>query len=216
MSPPQNTDQFDVMRYFFCGVGGLGTLMTAHLVAQSSLEADLEVVASEVHGMSQRGGSVQTSVLVGGARSPLIADGGADIFLGLEPLEALRYRAKIGPETTVVLNTEKVVPVTVTMGGPPYPDVGAIEETLSDMAHEVFAFNATELAAQAGTAKAANVVMIGAMCGLRAMPFEESHFREVLERSVPDRFLESNLRAFDAGRSAARAAMPAVDQRDVS
>ena len=153
--------------------------------------------------MSQRGGSVHSSVLVGGARSPLIADGDADVYVGLEPLEALRYRAKIGPATTVVMNTERIVPVTVTMGGPPYPSVEAIERALRARAARVVALNATELAAAAGTDKAANVVLLGALCGLGAAPFDEEALFEALRANVPDRFLEVNRRAFELGRRAA-------------
>lgn len=192
----------EILRFFICGVGGLGTLMTARLIAESSLEADIDVVASEVHGMSQRGGSVQTSVLVGGAKSPLVADGAADVFIGLEPLEALRYRSKIGPETTVVVNSERVVPVTVTMGGPPYPKLETIVNTLEARAGSVFAFNATEMASELGSPRAANVAILGAMWALRPMPFGEDTFFDVLTKAIPPRFLEINRRAFAAGSKA--------------
>ncbi|MFU8802569.1 MAG: indolepyruvate oxidoreductase subunit beta [Bradymonadaceae bacterium] len=193
----------ETMRFFFCGVGGLGTLTTAGLVARAALESGLEIVASEVHGMSQRGGSVQTCVLIGGARSPLIADGDADVFIGLEPLEALRHRAKIGAKTTVLLNRERVVPVTVTMGGPPYPEVALIEASLGSVAREIFALNATSLATELGEGRAGNVAMLGAMYRLRAMPFEEDALYAVLQRSLPARYLEVNWRAFQAGKRAA-------------
>lgn len=207
MSKASSHNGLGVMRFFFCGVGGLGTLMTAQIVAEASRRAGLDVVASEVHGMSQRGGSVQTSVLIGGARSPLIAEGGADIFVGLEPLEALRYRSKIGPWTTVIVNKSPVVPVTVTMGGPPYPDIESIEETMRALGEEYVGLDATALATQEGTSRAANVVMLGAMCAMRQMPFDEVSFFQALDRAVPSRFIEVNRRAFEAGKRAATAAL---------
>ncbi len=194
---------FDALRLFVCGVGGLGTLTVAHLLAAASLRAGRSVVTSEVHGMSQRGGSVQTNVIVGDARSPLIADGAADLFVGLEPLEALRYREKIGFETTAVVNTERVVPVTVTMGGPEYPDVDEIENTIGARARDAFFFNATEVAEELGNPRAANVVMLGAAFGLAKMPFSEEEFFAVLEKVFPARHLSLNRRAFVRGKQTA-------------
>lgn len=191
-----------VTRCFMCGVGGMGTLTTAALVAKSSLNTGRQVTAAEVHGMSQRGGSVETSVIAGPARSPLIEDGRADVFLGLEPLEAIRHRAKIGPDTIAVINTEQIVPVTVTMGGPDYPDQNKLKAALNQRGERVVWLPATELADEQGDERAANSCMLGAAWQLGALPFGRQAFEQALESTVPRDALKVNRRAFDAGRRA--------------
>ncbi len=187
-------------RIFICGVGGLGTLTTAALVAKASLHAGHPVVTGEIHGMSQRGGSVETSVIVGGAKSPLIADGRADVFLGLEPLEALRYRAKIGPHTCVVVNTEPVVPVTVTMGGPDYPGPEKTTAVLSAQTERLITFNATDLAAELGDERTANTALIGAAFERGVLPFDLDDIHHALDTTIPAQHCERNRAALNAGR----------------
>lgn len=187
-------------RLFFCGVGGLGTLMTAEIVAQAAVAEGLPVVTAEVHGASQRGGSVNTTVVIGSANSPLVPDGRADYLVALEPLEALRCREKIGPKTTVICNTEPIVPVTVTMGGPDYPALDSIRDLLDRRAGRLVWFNATEVAREAGLDKAANAALLGALTSLGSFPVSSDAVRETLRARVPDRYWNPNLAAFQSAR----------------
>ena len=114
------------LRIFFTGVGGQGTLLATRLVGQAALEEDLPVLMGEIHGMAQRGGVVESSVVLGSAASPIIADGEADIVIAFEPLEAARALPKCNPKTVVITSTAPVPPFTVTVGQSAYPELDAL------------------------------------------------------------------------------------------
>ena len=110
------------LRIFFTGVGGQGTLLATRLVGQAALKEDIPVLMSEIHGMAQRGGVVESSVVLGSAASPTIANGEADIVIAFEPLEAARALPKCNPKTVVITGTAPVLPFTVSIGQSAYPD----------------------------------------------------------------------------------------------
>ena len=180
------------------GVGGQGTLLESKLLGNVLLRQGFDVKLSEVHGMSQRGGSVVTYVRFGEkVYSPVVDLGEADYILSFELLESARWISHLKKGGQLVTNTHQTPPMPVITGAAEYPR--DIVEKLRARAN-VIALDALPLAEQAGSARAVNVVLIGVLSKL--MPFDESVWRESIAETVPKKFLEVNLRAFELGRSA--------------
>ncbi len=193
------------VRIFIAGVGGQGSITATIIIGEAALAAGLEVVTSELHGMAQRGGVVQSAVVLGGLRAPTIPDGAADVLLAFEPVEALRFVAKASADRTVVLvNTRPVVPMSAGAGGTPYPPVEEVLARLRASSRRVLALDAVSIAAACGTPRALGAVLIGALAGMDLLPVERSCWRDALLARVPARFGEANLAAFDAGLERSR------------
>jgi len=181
------------------GVGGQGTILASKVLAAAARAAGYDVKVSEIHGMAQRGGSVVTQVRLGEkVYSPLIAEGEADVILAFEQLEALRWLAYHKPGGTIIINNQRLYPVPVLAGAARYPDniITLIKERVAD----VQVLDALQMAVECGSAKAANVVLLGALA--RKLPVEKAVWRQALENTVPPRFLEINNAAFTAGYGA--------------
>ncbi len=177
------------------GVGGQGTLLASRILGNAVIRQGYDVKVSEVHGMSQRGGSVVTYVKYGDAvHSPIIDQGEADIILAFELLEAYRALPWLKKGGKMIVNDQKINPMPVITGAADYP--ANIKETLSSVI-DLTAVNALSLAQEAGTGKAVNVVLIGVMAKNTAIPYEE--WIETVKATVPPKFLEVNLKAFDLG-----------------
>ncbi len=192
-------------RIFVAGVGGQGSITTTAIIGEAAMRSGLNATASEIHGMAQRGGVVESSVVVGDARSPLVPVGGADILLAMEPVEGARALSRCGPETVVLVNTHPIYPFTVSLGHQTYPDVDALIAEFEEHVASVHAFDAFNLARKAGNSKAAGSVMLGALCGLDLLPIPEDRWLESILDRVPKRATEANRRAFQAGREITRA-----------
>jgi indolepyruvate ferredoxin oxidoreductase beta subunit len=180
------------------GVGGQGVILISHIIGTAAVKADYPIRAAETHGMAQRGGSVISHIRLGCEFGPLVPAGGADILLALEPAEALRYGHYLSIDGTALVNTNPVLPFTVTTGQARYPPLEEILAPLQRMCRTVKTLDATKLAAKAGTPQAMNVVMLGALS--RYIPLREELLIESLSESVPAKFLEVNRRAFEFGR----------------
>ncbi|HOT07523.1 MAG: Indolepyruvate oxidoreductase subunit IorB [Methanosaeta sp. PtaB.Bin039] len=180
------------------GVGGQGVILISDVIGRAAVKAGLPVRGAETHGMAQRGGSVVNHTRINCRYSPMVAEGGADLLLALEPVEALRHAHFLAPGGTALVNTAPVLPVTVTTGKFAYPP---LEKVLSPLQRigTVRAFNATELAASAGTVQAMNVVMLGALS--RYIPITEEAILAALAQVVPEKHLKVNLRAFELGKA---------------
>ncbi len=180
------------------GVGGQGSLLASRLLGNILLESGYDVKVSEVHGMSQRGGSVVTYVKYGEkVYSPVVELGEADLVISFELCEAARALPYLKKDGKLIVNTQQISPMPVITGAASYPE--NIVEKLKAAGADVFAFDALTLAEQAGSAKATNVVLIGAMSN--AMPFTKEQWDAVIEKTVPAKFLELNKKAFELGRS---------------
>lgn len=181
----------------FCGVGGQGILLASEITAYALLAAGLDVKKSEVHGMAQRGGSVEAHLRYGKkVYSPLIEPGTVDIQLAFEMMESVRYLPYLHPGSRVIVNTQQIMPPSVATGKVAYPE--DILQNLTAHGLEVIAIDAFALAQKAGNVKAANVVLVGALSAL--LPVPEEVFLAVIKERVPERLLEVNLKAFAAGR----------------
>ena len=180
------------------GVGGQGTLLASKLLGNVLLGAGYDVKLSEVHGMSQRGGSVVTYVRYGDqVYSPIVDQGEADYILSFEILESARWISYLKKGGKLITNTQKTWPMPVITGAMAYPE--GIVEKLEKLA-DVTAVDALALAEQAGSAKAVNVVLIGVLS--RRMDIPEEAWLRAIEETVPKKFLELNKKAFRLGREA--------------
>jgi len=178
------------------GVGGQGSLLAARILGRAALDAGYDVKVSEVHGMSQRGGSVVTYVKYGEkVYSPVICRGEADVILSFEQLEAARWLPYLKKGGVIVTSEQKINPMPVITGAAKYPE--AVLDTIKDAGINLVSANALELAREAGSEKASNVALIG--LAAHALGFDEESLKAAVRSCVPEKFLELNLRAFDLG-----------------
>ena len=189
----------DTKSIMIVGVGGQGTLLASKLLGRLLLQKGYDVKVSEVHGMSQRGGSVVTYVRYGRkVYSPIIDKGEADVIVSFELLEAARYAAFLKKDGVMITNTAKTNPMPVITGAAVYPE--DLEGKLSALGMKLDALDALSLAEQAGSAKAVNLVLVGKLS--RYFDYDEETWMKVVEESVPSKFLELNKKAFLLGRNA--------------
>jgi indolepyruvate ferredoxin oxidoreductase, beta subunit len=190
---------FEAVRIFFTGVGGQGTLVATRLVGEAALEESIPVTLSEIHGMAQRGGVVESSVVAGKAFSPTIADGEADIVLAFEPLEAARALPKCHAKTLVICNTVPLVPFTVAVGQSEYPLADVLYGLVREKVGRLVSLDAVAIAREAGTDRAANIVMVGVLAGMKILPIREASWEAGLSRILPSKLFEVNWKAFRMG-----------------
>ncbi len=181
------------------GCGGQGVVTVARILGDVAMLADVGVRVGQLHGMSQRGGTVQVTVLFGPGDSSFIPDGGADLVLGLEPLETCRARNKMSQRTTAIVNRGRMVPHTLAQQGITYPDVDELMGEIRAEVGRLIEIDGPTLTQATGSRRALNIVMVGALAGLGLLPFDQPVMWEAVERRSPPRFLEHNRRAFDLG-----------------
>lgn len=177
------------------GVGGQGTLLTSRILGGITTKAGYDVKLSEVHGMAQRGGSVVTFVRYGECVSePIVEEGQADVLIAFERLEALRYAHFLKKDGVIIVNDQRIDPITVVTGAAQYPE--QIIETLQEN-HNVIAVDAMAEAKKLGNPKVFNTIIIGVAA--KRMNFEKKKWLEVIEQTVPPKTVEINKAAFEAG-----------------
>ena len=181
------------------GVGGQGTLLASKLLGKVLLTKGYDVKVSEVHGMSQRGGSVVTYVRYGDkVYSPIIDKGEADIILSFELLEAARWLEFLAPDGRIITNTQKTNPMPVITGAAEYPE--NLDAKIKALGVNADCFDALSLANEAGSSKAVNLVLLGKLSNY--FDFTEEEWISAIETSVPPKFLEINKKAFELGKNA--------------
>lgn len=181
------------------GVGGQGSLLASKLLGSLLLTEGYDVKVSEVHGMSQRGGSVVTYVRYGDkVYSPIIDKGQADFIVSFEELEAARYVEYMKADGQIVVNTQQMDPMPVITGAAVYPE--NLIEKMTATGLKVDAIDCLSLALQAGSPKAVNIVLMGRLSKYFDMPVEK--WQKAIEACVPPKFLELNQKAFMLGREA--------------
>ena len=181
------------------GVGGQGSLLASKLLGRLLLSKGYDIKVSEVHGMSQRGGSVVTYVRYGDkVYSPVIDKGEADYIVSFELLEAARWTEFLKPGGKIIVNTQQINPMPVIIGAAQYPE--NLLEKMAAAGLDVDALDALSLAEQAGSSKAVNIVLMGHLS--RYFDFTEDEWMDALQQSVAPKFLEMNKTAFTLGRNA--------------
>jgi len=193
----------DEYRVCFTGVGGQGTLLATMVVAEAAIYAGHNVLASEVHGMAQRGGVVESTVMIGNMRSPIISDGEADVLLGFEPVETYRAMRKCSADSVVISSTVPTMPFSVAIGKDVYPEVEKLFSFIQSMVKRLITLDAKALAQKAGTAVSANVVMVGALARSGVIPIPKEAFEETIRTKTKEKFVDVNLKAFELGFEAA-------------
>ena len=201
----------ETLNFLLCGVGGQGTILASDVLVNVGLAAGYHTKQAEVHGMSQRGGSVTSYVRWGEAvYSPLVGAGEVDVFLSFEKVEALRNLDQLRPGALAVISLEAIKPVTVSSGGQPYPDDTHLRACLAQVTPKAFYIDVQAIAAKLGNLKVSNVALMGALSGLmESQGISEPELTaegwlEVISARVPKKTIELNRKAFMAGREAVR------------
>jgi indolepyruvate ferredoxin oxidoreductase beta subunit len=185
-----------MINILIAGVGGQGTLLASRVFGKYALLSGMDCKLSEIHGMSQRGGSVVTHVRIGEKiHSPVIWEGGADMIIAFETLEAVRVKHYLKKDGILLVNEEEILPMPCITGVAEYPS--NLKTELTDSVSRVHFVKALDTALEAGTEKAANIVMHGALCKL--YDFDKEIMKQAVAACVPPKFAELNLKAFELG-----------------
>ncbi len=193
-------------RLVIVAVGGQGNLLASSVLGEAALLNNIPLHMSEIHGMAQRGGVVESALVFGDATSTIISNGEADLLVGFEPSETLRALNKCNSNTVVITNLAPLMPFTVNIGQGVYPDLKELQELIRKKTAKLIAFNAADLAKQAGNVLAVNMVLLGALIQTGILPLTVDHVKEAMQRKTKQQFLDSNLKAFELGYSAAEKA----------
>ncbi|HEX9014570.1 MAG TPA: indolepyruvate oxidoreductase subunit beta [Chloroflexota bacterium] len=192
----------DKIDFLLAGVGGQGIVLMSDLLAETALEAGFDVKKSDVFGMAQRGGSVTSFVRIGPkVYSPLPMPGDVQFLIGLEKLEAARWAGSLRPGGTAVVNDYSVNPLSVSSGAEAYPTDPQVVASFESRGSSIHLVDGTGLARQIGNPKVLNVIVLGFLASMLPLPWEA--WVRTVERRIPARFRDLNLRALEAGRAAA-------------
>ena len=183
------------------GVGGQGVITAANILGKAAINAKLNVFVSEVHGMAQRGGSVNCTVRIGRVSGPLVANGTADAIISTEPIEALRYIKYSNKNTKIITDITPVIPYTVSSGGEEYPDVNLVFNELSNYG-KLYKIDAVKISREAGALITKNIVMLGALAAIDVLPFKSDILLDTILENVPSKFKDMNKKAFQGGLKA--------------
>jgi len=190
-------------RLIIVAVGGQGNLLASRVLGEAAMLSNVPVRMSEIHGMAQRGGVVESAIIFGDAESTIIADGEADLLLGFEPSETLRAMSRCSKDTVVITNTAPLPPFTVAIGKGVYPDLSRLQQLIRQKAAKLIAFDANALAKQAGNTMAVNMVLIGALTQTGILPISSEHVIAAIQSRAKKAFADVNIDAFKLGFSAA-------------
>ena len=195
------TGKISEFNMIVAGVGGQGSVLASHIVAEAAVTLGLRARVGETFGASQRGGKVHSHVRIGeDVYGPLCPERSLDILVGLEPNETLRLAIPyVNKDTYIITNTRKIPSMDVNIGADEYPQIDEIVANLNKLSETVVAFDATDLAIAAGNPQTMNVVMLGALASSGRLPYESEVLREAVMQRVPPRTRDVNLKAFSLG-----------------
>jgi indolepyruvate ferredoxin oxidoreductase beta subunit len=189
--------------FMLVGVGGQGTILASNVLAELGMELGYDVKKAEIHGMSQRGGSVTSQVRwAEKVYSPIITQGEVDVLIIFEKGEVGHYIRELKPGGLVLVNDYKIVPISVTSGGSGYPSDDQLTEMMHKITSNVHWVKGVEIAEHAGNVKTANVVLLGALSqliGSRLNGISEENWLKVISRRVPEKLIDMNIKAFHLG-----------------
>lgn len=179
------------------GVGGQGVITAANILGKAAIKAKVNVFVSEIHGMAQRGGTVNSAVRMGNVSAALVASGTADVILSTEPIEALRYIRFSNKDTKIITDVTPVIPFTVSAGIDEYPDIEKVFKELSTYG-KLYKIDAVKIAKDAGALITKNIVMLGALAAADILPFKSKILLETILENVPAKFRDINKKAFES------------------
>lgn len=184
---------------YICGVGGQGIIKTSVIIGEAAMNEGHDVVMSEIHGMSQRGGVVSTELKIGDYKSSIIEEDNADIILSFEPIEAVRALNKANKNTKIAFNTSPIVPSTLTQFNQTYPNVENIISSLNDNYDFVYPIDGEKLALDAGNLLSLNMVLLGGILAMDTFPLSKKSVINSMKNNLNSRFHEMNLNAIESG-----------------
>ena len=194
----------DTKRLIIVAVGGQGNLLASRVLGEAALLQGVPVRMSEIHGMAQRGGVVESSIVFGEAQSTIISNGEADVFVSFEPSEALRALGRCNADTVTITNLSPLPPFTVAIGKGVYPKIDTVTSLLSEKTKRLIAFDAVKLAEKAGNVLSVNMVLLGALTQTGVLPITADSIKEAISTKTKAAFVETNLKAFELGFSEAQ------------
>jgi indolepyruvate ferredoxin oxidoreductase beta subunit len=183
------------------GVGGHGIITAANIIGKAAVKAGVNVFVSEVHGMAQRGGSVNCTVRMGDVSGPLVPSGSADVIVSTEPIEALRYIHFTNKNTKIITDISPVIPFTVSTGEDKYPDIEKVFKELEKYG-KLYKIDAVKIAKDAGNLITKNIVMLGALAAVDVIPFKQDILLETILENVPAKYQDMNKKAYENGQKA--------------
>ncbi|WFS63572.1 indolepyruvate oxidoreductase subunit beta [Pseudodesulfovibrio thermohalotolerans] len=186
------------IRIFMTGVGGQGTLTATTLLAKTVLSQGLTVTSGEIHGMAQRGGVVESTVLIG-CKSPKIGHGEADILLGFEPMETMRALPYLRQGGLVVSSTEFMPPLSVAMGKQDCPTIDDIKKAVQACTSKAYFMANQSIGLEAGAVQSGNIAMLGALCAAGELPFGPEALEAAIKANLPAKLQAVNLKALELG-----------------
>jgi len=188
----------DKINIVLTGVGGQGVITAANILGKAAVNAGVNVFVSEVHGMAQRGGTVNCTIRMGKVSGSLVAIGTADAIVSTEPIEALRYISYANKNTKIITDVTPIIPFTVSSGGEEYPDIDKVFKELESYG-KLYKIDAVKIAKEAGALITKNIVMLGALAGSGVLPFDSKILIDTILDNVPAKFKEINKKAFNDG-----------------
>lgn len=192
------------IRIFMTGVGGQGTLTATTLLAKTVLAAGLPVTSGEIHGMAQRGGVVESTVLIG-CQSPKIGHGEADILLGFEPMETQRALPYLKKGGLVLSSTEFMPPLSVAMGKQECPSIEDVKKSIAACTDKAYFMASQTLGIEAGAVQSGNIALLGALCAAGELPFGPEALEATIKANLPEKIQAINLKALELGVAALNA-----------
>lgn len=193
----------DTTRLIIVAVGGQGNLLASKVIGEAALMSEVPVRMSEIHGMAQRGGVVESAIVFGDAQSTIISNGEADVLVGFEPVESLRALNKCNSNTVVITSLAPLSPFTVTTGSSKYPSLNVLQALIRRKTAKLIAFDAAAMAKEAGNVMSVNMVLLGALIQTGTVPLSAENIKEAIMKRTRKAFVESNLKAFEIGFVAA-------------
>ena len=187
---------------YISGVGGQGIIKTSVIIGEAAMLEGYDVAMSEIHGMSQRGGSVSTELKIGNFKSSIVEENKADLILSFEPIEVLRGLDKANKDTTLIFNTFPIVPSTLTQTGETYPEIDDIVKNLKDNFDSVYPIEGNGLAKDAGSILSLNMVLLGACVANDSFPLSKETVITAMKHNLAPKFHEMNLKAIENGYNA--------------
>ena len=191
----------DTINILVCGVGGQGSVRASHILAEAAVRSGLRARVGETFGAAQRGGAVASHVRIGkNVNAPIISRDGADVIVGLEPLETIRNVVKFAsPNAIVIMEKRPIYPAEVNIGLAKYPSIDEITTAIQKLTKKVIVLDATSIAINAGNLKTLNVVLLGALAALNVLPYSKDVLLETIKENVPPKTVDVNIKAFNAG-----------------
>ncbi|MGL4669009.1 MAG: indolepyruvate oxidoreductase subunit beta [Methanobacteriaceae archaeon] len=184
---------------YICGVGGQGIIKTSVIIGEAAMNEGLNVVMSEIHGMSQRGGVVSTELKIGNFKSSIIEEDSANMILSFEPSEAVRGLNKGNKDTAIVYNINPIIPSTLSQTNQKYPDIDEIATNLGDFSNQVYSIEGEKIAKEVGNPLSINMVLLGGAIAVKSFPLSKESIVEAMKNNFNPKFAESNLNALEKG-----------------